>query len=305
MKVFIVGGAGIVGSATAAYLATNRIADEIVLQDLNENMVRSHAMDLSQAVFLNTKTKIWAGTWEDAQGADVVVVAAGLPALQATHDSCKDIYAMRPLIHSIAEGVNRYCPKAVVLSMTNPLDAFNYVLYRECQLPSRQFIAMSVNDSLRFRWSLAEHFGVDPSRVDGYVVGEHNPRKIQLFSTVSMDGKPFSCPEEDRKQIVNETNDWWKTFLEVSGPRTAAWTTGSSCGLTISYLAGLQKGPICCSYIMEEGLSIGWPVYLDRSGVVAPEQLTLTEEELHRFDRAKIDAKASIAQVLDYLDSHP
>ena len=51
MKVFIVGGAGIVGSATAAYLATNRIADEIVLQDLNENMVRSHAMDLSQAVF--------------------------------------------------------------------------------------------------------------------------------------------------------------------------------------------------------------------------------------------------------------
>lgn len=305
MKVFIVGGAGIVGSATAAYLATNRIADEIVLQDLNENMVRSHAMDLSQAVFLNSKTKIRAGSWADAQGADVVVIAAGLPALQATHDSCKDICAMLPLIYSIVEGVNRYCPKAVVLSLTNPLDMFNYVLYHKCQLPARQFIAMSVNDSLRFRWSLAEHFGLDPARVDGYVIGEHNPKKIQLFSTVTVDGKPVSYSREEQKQLLDETNGWWRTFLEISGARTAAWTTGSSCGLTISYLAGLQKGPICCSYIMEEGLSIGWPVYLDQGGVVAPAQLTLTEEEQRRFDQAKADAKASIAQVLDYLASHP
>ena len=124
-------------SASAAYLAMRRIADEIVIQDLNENMAQSHAMDLSQAAFLDSPAKIRFGGWPEAEHADVVVIAAGLPALQATHDSCKDILAMRPLIRSIAAGVKQYCPEAVVLSMTNPLDAFNYMLCMK--LVARQF----------------------------------------------------------------------------------------------------------------------------------------------------------------------
>lgn len=304
MKVFIVGGAGIVGSATAFYLATQQIADEVVLQDLNENAVMSHAMDMSQCAFLTSKTKIRSGTWEDAAGADVVVVAAGVPAAIAAHDSCKDIHMMKPLIESIAEGVNQYCPAAVVLSMTNPLDAFNYVLYHACGLPARQFIAMSVNDSLRFRWSLAAHLGLDPADVDGYVIGEHNPTKIQLFSTVTVSGEPRSFDEAEQAQIISEINSWWKQFLDVSGNRTASWTTGSSCALTIEHLSGRRSGPICCSYIMEEGLSIGYPVCLDQNGVVGPAELQLTEEEATRFETAKANAKASIAEVLAYLEAN-
>ena len=304
MKVFIVGGAGIVGSATAFYLATQNIVDEIVLQDLNENAVLSHAMDLSQCTFLTSKTRVTAGGWEKAEGADVVVIAAGVPAALATHDACKDIHTMKPLMRSIAEGVNRYCPKAVVLSVTNPLDAFNYALYRECGLPAKQFIAMSVNDSLRFRFSLAEHMGLDPADVDAYVIGEHNPDKIQLFSTVRVKGEPKSFPEAEQAQILSGVNAWWKRFLEVSGTRTAAWTSGSSCALTIEYLVGKRSGPICCSCILEDGLSIGYPVYLNREGVVGPAELELTPEEAARFESAKARARASIAKVLDYLDAN-
>lgn len=301
MKVFIVGGAGIVGAATAFYLAVQQIADEVVLQDLNENAVLSHAMDMSQCAFLTSKTKVKAGSWADAAGADVVVIAAGVPAAAATHDPCQDIDTMKPLLRSISEGVNRYCPSAVVLSLTNPLDAFNYVLYRACGLPARQFIAMSVNDSLRFRWSLAEHMGVDPADVDAYVIGEHSPAKLQLFSTVTLNGMPKRFPPEEEQQIITETNAWWKRFLDVSGTRTASWTTGSSCALTIEHLIGRRSGPICCSYIMEDGLSIGYPVHLDKGGVVGPAELTLTPEETARFEQAKANAKASIAKVLSYL----
>lgn len=304
MKVFIVGGAGIVGSATAFYLATQQIADEVVLQDLNENAVLSHAMDLSQCAFLTSGTKIRSGTWEDAVGSDVVVIAAGVPAAIATHDACKDIHMMRPLIRSIAEGVNKYCPEAVVLSLTNPLDAFNYVLYHACGLPGRQFIAMSVNDSLRFRWSLAEHLGLAPSAVDGYVIGEHGPAKIPLFSTVTVNGKPRAFDKVEQEQVMAEVNGWWKRFLDVSGTRTASWTTGSSCALTIEHLAGRRSGPICCSYIMEDGLSIGYPVLLNQNGVVGPAELRLAEDEAVRFEAAKANAKASIAKVLSYLEEN-
>lgn len=305
MKVFIVGGAGIVGSATAAYLATHQIADEIVLQDLNGNMAQSHGMDLSQAVFLDSKTKIRAGDWTQARDADVVVVAAGLPATQATHNSCLDILAMRPLIRSIAAGVREYCPEAVVLSVTNPLDAFNYMLYRESGLPARQFIAMSVNDSLRFRWALAEYLEITPDRVDAYVVGEHNPQKIRLFSTVTVDHQPRSFDEREQQKVLQYADRWWEEFLDVSGPRTAAWTTGSSCGLTIEHLAGKRSGPICCSCIVEDGLSIGWPVYLEKCGVVKPAELTLSQEEERRFRDAKARAKASILEVVTYWEQHP
>ncbi len=234
----------------------------------------------------------------------MVVIAAGVPAEQATHNSCKDIHTMLPLIRSIIDGVKTYCPKAVVLSMTNPLDAFNYVLYHMSGLPAKQFIAMSVNDSLRFRWALASHMGVHPSEVDGYVIGEHNPGKIQLFSTVTQNGAPVEFTEEEQKQIITEANVWWKEFLDVSGPRTASWTTGVSCGVTIEHLAGLRKEPICCSYIMEDGLSIGWPVYLDAEGVKEPLQLELSPAEAERFEAAKAKAKQSIAEVLDYLAQH-
>ena len=305
MKVFIVGGAGIVGSASAAYLAMRRIADEIVIQDLNENMAQSHAMDLSQAAFLDSPAKIRFVGWPEAEHADVVVIAAGLPALQATHDSCKDILAMRPLIRSIVAGVKQYCPETVVLSMTNPLDAFNYMLYRESGLPARQFIAMSVNDSLRFRWALAEHLGISADRVDAFVIGEHNPQKIRLFSTVTVDGKRVAFSEAEQQEILQDADRWWKRFLDVSGARTAAWTTGSSCGLTVAHLAGQQTGPICCSYIAEDGLSIGWPVYLDRTGVTAPADLDLTPAEAERFERAKAQARASITEVMAYWDQHP
>ena len=66
-----------------------------------------------------------------------------------------------------------------------------------------------------------------------------------------------------------------------------------------------QTGPICCSYIAEDGLSIGWPVYLDRTGVTAPADLDLTPAEAERFERAKAQARASITEVMAYWDQHP
>ena len=304
MKVFINGGAGLVGSTTAFCLTTQGLADEVVLQGRNQNNVASHAMDMAQCTFLTSKTRITSGGWEAAEGADIVIVAAGLPAAEATHDACKDINAMKPLIRSIADGVNRYCPNAVILTLTNPLDTFLYALYDACRLPAKQFIAMSVNDSLRFRYGIAMHLGIDPADVDAYVIGEHSPAKVQLFSTVKIRGERRDFSKEEQDRIRKETGEWWQRFLDVSGNRTASWTTGQSAALTVEHLTGKREGPICCSSILEDGLAIGYPLWLDKSGVVRPEELNLTVEEEEAFRIAKINAKASIAKVLKYMKTH-
>ncbi|MBQ6368522.1 MAG: hypothetical protein IJJ17_00465 [Parasporobacterium sp.] len=301
MKVFIVGGAGVVGSSTAFCLAIKGTADEIVLQDLNFDMAQSHAMDISQAIFLKSSTKVKAGTWEDAAGADLVIIGAGLSPNRMTHDPCKDIAAMMPLINSICNGVRTCCPDAVVLSLTNPLDVFNYVLYQRSGLKERQVVGLAANDSIRFRWALGHYFDVDPSSVDAYAIGQHAADVIPLFSTVRVNSVHRPLEQEAQQEVEAWMKDWWKHFLDVSANRTAGWTTGAYAALTAEHIMGSEKGPICASVILEEGLAIDLPVYLGSEGIVRTALPELTASEQERFEECKKNCREKINKVLTYI----
>lgn len=306
MRVFLIGGAGTIGSATAAYLSSRSLVDEVVLYDQNSGFAQSHAMDLNQANFCISKTRVTAGGWSDLARCEIVIVAAGLPASIATRDYCKDMCSLMPMIREISENLNRYQPSAVVLSMTNPLDAFNYMLYHTAGLPARQFIALSQNDSLRFRWALGEYLNADPARIEAYVAGEHGPGKFPLFSTATLDGAPISLDEAARKTVLQEMDRWWKHFLEVSGPRTAGWTSGAAAGQIVEAIQGRWTGPICCSCIAEEnqGYSMGYPAFLNTQGLVRLPELTLTAEEQATIARCRAALQESQQQILAYINQH-
>ena len=303
MNVMILGGAGTIGSAAAAWLAARGIAGEVVLLDSNREAAESHAMDLSQAIFCTSQTRVRAGVWSDLARCGLLIVAAGLPAALATHDYCKDMNSLMPLIQEIAENLARYNSKAVVLSMTNPLDAFNYMLYEISGLTARQFIALSQNDSLRLRWALGEHLRIDPARIDAYVAGEHGPGKVPMFSTVTMDAAPLSLSQEDRAAVSCGLDDWWMHFLEVSGSRTAGWTSGAAAAQVAETMTGKRKGPICCSCILTEGqgYSMGWPVYLDQGGVTQPAQLALEAAERRAIDAQRAQLKQTQEKIKAYI----
>lgn len=303
MNILIVGGGGTIGSATAAYLAWKEAADTVYILDRNRNMAESHAMDLAQAAFSCSRTKVVAGDWPDLADCQMMVVAAGLPASVATHDYCKDLASLMPTIEEIAGAMNRYNPKAVVLSMTNPLDAFNYTLYQTAGLPARQFLALSQNDTLRFQWALAGHLGCGPEQVGCWVVGEHGPGKIPLFSTVTVAGQPRALEPDEQCQVQDEMDRWWKRFLEVSGGRTAGWTSGAAAAQVIEAVAGLRKGPVACSVILEEGqgYSMGWPVELNESGVASAVSLALAPAESARVEEARAALKETQARIMAYL----
>ena len=281
MNVLILGGGGTIGSATAAHLAWRALADKIYILDRNAAMAESHAMDLAQSAFSCSRTKIQVGSWPDLADCDMLIVAAGLPASAATRDCCKDIRSLMPTIREIADALRRYHPTIPVLSMTNPLDAFNYTLCHTAGLPAKQFIALSQNDTLRFQWAVAEHLGCSPAAVDCRVIGEHGPGKIPLFSTVTVDGRPAALSAGEQAAILAGMGDWWRHFLDISGQRTAGWTSGAAAAQVVEAVSGRRAGPIACSAILEEGqgYSMGWPVYLDRGGVAGGEALALSPEE--------------------------
>ena len=305
MNVLIVGGGGTIGSATAAYLAWKQVVDTIYILDVNQNMAESHVMDLSQAAFSCSRTRIKVGAWSDLADCQMMIVAVGLSASVATHDYCKDMASLMPVISEISDALHRYNPHIPVLSMTNPLDAFNYTLYHTANLPAKQFLALSQNDTLRFQWALAPHLGCSPDQIECYVVGEHGPGKLPLFSTISVGGKKKQLSSAEQQEVLSEMSVWWKHFLEVSGVRTAGWTSGAAAAQVVEAVAGLRNAPIACSVILddEQGFSMGWPVYLDLSGVQEALPLSLTADESRQLELIKSKLKETQSQILTYLSS--
>lgn len=297
LKVFITGAAGVVGASTASCLVADDYLDEVILQDLNTDLAESHALDLSQAYFKKSRTKVLSGGWDMAQDADVVVIAAGLSPNKMTFDPCKDLCTMKPIIESVSEGLNKYCPKAVTLTLTNPLDIFNYILYLNSGLSSKLFIALSANDSMRLEWAIGHYRGINPADVSAYVIGQHAGKTIPLFSNVKINNVSETFNEKEQEEIIDWMHEWWQHFLAVSGNRTAGWTTGVYAAKTVGHITGKISGDICASVILEDGLSVGYPVHLGKEGFIALSDIKMTEKEATEFEQCKELCKEKIKTV--------
>jgi len=171
-KIAIVG-AGRVGSAIAYTLAHRKLADEIVLLDIMKDMLDGQTTDIAQSMAWGSSTRVFAGDYKDIAGARIVIICAGVGRkpgmtrldLAATNAS---------IIRGIAASVKRYAPNAVVITLTNPVDVINNVVWRATGLQRERVIGQGgVLDSLRLRWAMAKVLKVDPSAVEAYVLGEH------------------------------------------------------------------------------------------------------------------------------------
>jgi malate/lactate dehydrogenase len=125
MKVSIVGAAGTVGSCSAFTIAVQGLADEIVLLDTRGNMLMNHVMDISMAALSKNNTIVRAGDYPDMDGTDIVIITAGVHITSAT--PLRERLGINvPVIQGIARNIEKYCPDAVVITATNPVDLLNY-----------------------------------------------------------------------------------------------------------------------------------------------------------------------------------
>jgi len=294
-KVGIIGAAGTLGSCAAFAIAAEGLAEELWLFDVNQNLLQSHFLDLQTAVSCQNETAVHVGQDEDLAGCDVVVVAAGAPwrkissRMELLNDSL-------PILRTVAEKLGRYCPEAVVITATNPVDPLNYALHRCSGMDRPRLVGYTINDSYRFRMLAARALGTTANRVRGYVLGEHGEHQVPLFSTLRVDGEPVDVTDGLKARVLAEIPKILQAYESLGTGRTSGWT--SAVGLAAMVRAVLRdSGELFpCSAVLDgeygrSDFSACVPVRLGRRGC-----LEILEWELPS------DERGQLRNAFDYLE---
>ena len=211
MKITIIGAAGSVGAPAAFYLASQGLADEILMiGGKRQNVLEQHAMDISTAVS-SLDIPVRFGSYEDMGGSDIVINAAGVPQ-GLIADRMEMLPKNIPLIRDIALNIRKYCPDAIVITATNPIDPLNYATFIASGMDRLKLIGYSINDTFRFREMLAAELEVKVSQVDGLVLGEHGSTQVLLFSTAKVDNRPVSLDEAAKRTDPVQNTQYFETI---------------------------------------------------------------------------------------------
>ena len=284
VRIGIIGGAGLLGATTAFCLSARGIADEIVLTDIKQNLAKSHAMDIGQALCETDGAKLLVGELDDLMSCDVVLNVAGVPEMKA---SSRDDYLSGNIVivRELAEKIKQWGTSPVILSATNPVDVLNYELFKKTGLPAERFIGFSRNDTLRFKWAVSEETGIPVKRLDALVIGEHGDGQVPLFEHLrdNVSDQLIALSSLQISGIHGRLNSWFRDYQMLDSGRSSGWTSGEGICRIIELIIN-ESDEICpCSVIPfgEYGLndlSIGLPVRLCRLGVREIVEIDLSME---------------------------
>ena len=129
MKLGVIGGAGLLGSTSAFLAGMKGYLEEIKLVDIKENLVKNHVMDMGQAVYSASKTKISFGSNSDLADCGIILITASIPE-RRVEDRMEYLRDNMKIVKPICEQIKANCSEAVIINATNPVDIFNYVIYK-------------------------------------------------------------------------------------------------------------------------------------------------------------------------------
>src|SRR3954467_6637729 len=174
-------GGGQIGGTLGHLVALKELGD-VVIFDIMEGLPQGKALDLSQSGPVDGFNAKISGTnsYADIKGADVVIVTAGVPRKPGM--SRDDLLGINlKVMAAVGDGIKTYAPNALVICITNPLDAMVWALRQLSGLPHNKVVGMAgVLDSARFRHFLAEEFGVSVEDVTAFVLGGHGDTMVPI-----------------------------------------------------------------------------------------------------------------------------
>ncbi len=307
-KVTVVG-AGFVGSTTAQRIVDRELAD-VVLTDVIEGVPAGRALDLLestpivgadvQARGISTS----AGDYRETAGSDIVVITAGFPRTPGM--SRNDLLqANYEVIRTVVEAIVSQSPEAIVIMVTNPLDAMAQAAYRISGLPKQRVIGMAgILDSGRMRTFVAQELGVSVDNVHALVLGGHGDTMVPLprYTTVAGIPLPELLPRERIEAINQRTRDGGIEIVNLLRTGGAYYAPSAAVVQMVEAILKDQKKILPCSVLLdgEYGLRdvfVGVPVKLGAGGVEQIIELALTADE-----RAALHASAAaVRELVDIL----
>jgi malate dehydrogenase len=302
-KVTVVG-AGNVGATCAQVLATRDYAD-VVLVDIVENLPQGKALDVNQmgAVLGYEPNIVGSNGYEETAGSDVVVVTAGVPRKPSM--SRDDLVTTNEkIVGAVTEQAVAQSPDAILIVVSNPLDAMCHVAKNVSGWPKQRVFGMAgILDTARFSAFIAWETGSSVKDVTAMVLGGHGDQMVPVVSATTVGGIPLrKLVGEDRIQaMVERTAKGGGEIVELLG--TSAWyAPGAAAAQMVDSIMLDEKRVLPCTAYLEgeygiEGLYMGVPVKLGRSGIEEVVELDLSEDEQTMLNESA-DAVREVVGVL-------
>lgn len=298
-KITVVG-AGNVGATTAQRLAETGLAREIVLVDVAGDMPRGKALDLWQSAPLRGYDTRLVGTngYAEAAGSDLVIVTAGLPRRPGM--SRDDLLGKNAeIVRGVAEEIRRGSPEAIVVVVSNPLDAMAYVALRVTGFPRERVIGMAgVLDSARFRSFIALELDVSVEDTHAFVLGGHGDSMLPLprYSTVAGIPLPALLPPERIAALVERTRWGGGEIVELLGSGSAYYAPSAAVTAMVEAILLDRKRILpCAAYLMGEygveGVFVGVPIKLGRGGIERILEIELEPGEREALQRSAAEVR--------------
>jgi len=302
-KVTVVG-AGNVGATAAQRIAEKELAD-VALIDIIPGVPQGKSLDMMESAPVERfdARMVGANDYDVAKGSDVVVITAGVPRKPGM--SRDDLVATNEgIVADVVKKVLPGSPDAILIIVSNPLDAMCEVARRVSRLPRERVFGMAgVLDSARMRWFIADALNVSVENTHAFVLGGHGDTMVPLprFSTVAGIPIPELLPKEKIDAIVQRTRDGGAEIVNLL--KTSAWYAPASAVVEMvdAVLKDKKKILPCAAYLQGEygmkDVYLGVPVKLGARGMEQIVEIALTAEEKQALGKSA-DAVRELFRIL-------
>lgn len=302
-------GAGNVGATTAQRLAEKGICD-VVLVDIVEGLPQGKALDMLQSAPICGFDGTVTGTngYEDTAGSDIVVITSGLARKPGmSRDDLLKVNA--GIVKDVTLKAAAKSPDAVIIVVSNPLDAMTYVAHKHSGFPANRVVGMAgVLDSARFRAFIAMELGVSVANVNAFVLGGHGDTMVPSTKYTTVAGIPVEdlIPADRLGQILERTAKGGAEIVSLLKTGSAYYAPSAAAAQMCEAVLLDRKAILPCAVLSKgayegcDGLFVGLPAKLGANGVEEVVRFALSEKESAALKRSA-EAVRELCEAVDRL----
>jgi L-lactate dehydrogenase len=292
----VVVGAGNVGEAIAYTLMVRKLANDIVLVDLNEDRAQGAALDIAQGTSFFKQVWVRRGGYEECADAELVIVTAGIARKpgQTRLDLAKTNVS---IIKSIARSVMEYAKNPLVLMVSNPADLTTEAFVEESGLPSHRVIGSGTSlDTARFRYFLSQALNVNIEDIQAYILGEHGDSQVPIWSAITVGGMPLdeyakqAGVQLDKEAISKRTREGGAEVIRLKG--ATFYGIAMAVSNIVEKIMKDENAVLPVAHVLDEsfgewaGVAISLPCVIGWDGIEKTLRLPVTAEEKAALDHS-------------------
>ena len=306
-KVTVVGG-GNVGATTAQRIFEKGYSD-VVLIDIVEDMPQGKSLDmLESGPILGTDANvIGSNSYNESENSDVVVITAGIARKPGMSRDDLLLTNMK-IVGSVTEEISKRSPNAILVVVSNPLDAMVQHAYKVSGFPKHRVIGMAgILDTARFRTFLSQELNVSVTNISAYVLGGHGDTMVPLIGSTTIGGVPVSKLINSKRldEIVQRTRDGGAEIVGLLKTGSAYYAPSAAAAQMVESILLDRKEILPCAAYLEgeygiNGLYAGVPIKLGSNGVEEIIEVELTQEE----SKALKNSAESVKELIEIMDSN-